>query len=139
MNHEQQRIATECADLSEAGKIHFGDLVGRLMAAGIERYHSDYSRMETTFYTADGGSLVHSMHAAEGAARTTVEHAFSAARIQAAIRQAQRGEIMFPEFTRLAMSAGCVGYFVQIAGKRVQYFGRNGDMHTEWFPGAQPQ
>ena len=112
--------------------------MGRLMAAGIERCHTDYSRMETTFYTADGESFVHSMQQDQGAARPTVAHAFSAAHIQAAIRQAQRGEIMFPEFTRLAMTAGCVGSFVQIAGKRVQCSGRNGGVHSEWFPGAQP-
>jgi hypothetical protein len=32
--------------------------------------------------------------------------------------------------------AGCVGYFVQITGQCVQYFGRKGEVHTEWFPGA---
>jgi len=62
---------------------------------------------------------------------------FSAAGVEAAVRQAQRGEIMYPEFTRQALAAGCVGYFVQITGKCVQYFGRNGEIHTEWFPGAQ--
>ena len=44
---------------------------------------------------------------------------------------------MYPQFTRQALDAGCVGYFVQITGKCVQYFGRNGEIHTEWFPGAK--
>jgi hypothetical protein len=30
------------------------------------------------------------------------------------------------------------GYFAFLRGKRVTYLGRNGDAHTEWFPGAQP-
>ena len=47
--------------------------------------------------------------------------------------KAQRGEIMYPQFTRQALAAGCVGYFVQISGKCIQYFGRNGEIHTEWF------
>jgi hypothetical protein len=28
------------------------------------------------------------------------------------------------------------GYFAFLSGKRVTYFGRQGDQHTEWFPGA---
>jgi len=34
------------------------------------------------------------------------------------------------------MAAGCVGYFVQIAGRRALYFGRNGESHVELFPSA---
>jgi hypothetical protein len=33
--------------------------------------------------------------------------------------------------------AGWVGYFVTLAGRRAIYCGRNGDSHTEWFPGAK--
>ena len=42
---------------------------------------------------------------------------FSAAGVEAAVRQAQRGEVMYLQFTRQALAAGCVGYFVQISGK----------------------
>jgi uncharacterized protein YbcV (DUF1398 family) len=65
-----------------------------------------------------------------------IAHEFSASGVEAAVRQAQRGEIMYPQFTRQVLAAGCVGYFVQMTGKCVQYFGRNGEIHTEWFPGA---
>lgn len=30
------------------------------------------------------------------------------------------------------------GYFAVLCGKRVTYFGRQGDQHTEWFSGAAP-
>jgi hypothetical protein len=36
------------------------------------------------------------------------------------------------------MEAGVQGYFVFLRGKRVTYFGRQGDQHTEWFPSAAP-
>jgi uncharacterized protein YbcV (DUF1398 family) len=133
VTNEQTNVAKEVAELSASGKIHFGEVVGRLMKAGIERYHADYSRMENTYYTPDGGSTVVSM----GHGRTGIAGQFSAAGVEAAVRQAQSGEIMYPEFTRQALAAGCVGYFVQITGMCVQYFGRNGEIHTEWFPGAQ--
>jgi uncharacterized protein YbcV (DUF1398 family) len=130
MNSETTRIVTECAALSAAGKIHFGEVVGRLQQAGVERYHADYSRSENTFYMPDGESCVVPMpHASVSIAKD-----FSAPSVQAAIHRAQRGEIMYPEFTREVLAAGCVGYFVQIAGRCVQYFGRNGEMHVERFP-----
>jgi uncharacterized protein YbcV (DUF1398 family) len=135
MNGDQMSVATEVAELSGSGKIHFGEVVGRLMKAGIERYHADYSRMENTFYTADGGSCVVSMRQE----RAPIAEAFSANMLEEAVRQAQRGAIMYPQFARQALAAGCVGYFVQITVKCVQYLGRNGEIHTEWFPGAQHQ
>jgi len=133
LNSDQMKVAKECAALSASGKIHFGEVIGRLMAAGIERYHADYSRMENTYYTPEGGSCVVPMEHEQ----MSIAQDLSASGIEAAVRQAQRGEIMYPQFTRQALAAGCVGYFVQISGKCVQYFGRNGEIHTEWFPGAK--
>jgi uncharacterized protein YbcV (DUF1398 family) len=134
MNTEEINVAKECATLSASGQIHFGEVVGRLMKAGIERYHADYSRRENTYYTPDGGSCIVPMeHQA-----LPIAQDFSASGVEAAVRRAQCGEIMYPQFTRQALATGCVGYFVQITGKCVQYFGRNGQIHTEWFPGAKP-
>lgn len=135
MNAEQTSIVRGCAALSASGKIHFRDVIQRLTAAGIERYHADYTRMETTYYTPQGGSCIVPLHHEP----TPIGAAFSKEQIEAAVRKAQRGEIMYPEFTRLALEAGCVGYFVQITGQRVQYLGRKGEVHTEWFPGARTE
>jgi uncharacterized protein YbcV (DUF1398 family) len=133
MTPQQQSVVRECAEQSAAGKIHFGQVVSRLIEAGIERYHADYSRMETTYYTPDGGSCVVAMNQEH----SPIARAFSPALVEAAVRQAQQGQIMYPQFTQQVLAAGCVGYFVQISGQRVQYFGRDGDIHTEWFPGAK--
>ena len=135
MNQNQIHAARECAGLSASGKIHFGEVVSRLLGAGIERYHADYSRRETTYYTPEGGSCTVPMEHGE----MPIAESFSAAQIETAVRQAQRGEIMYPQFTRQSLAAGCVGYFVQLSGRRVQYLGRNGEIHTEWFPGARPE
>lgn len=132
MNEHQKSVVGECCELSAAGKIHFGEVVRRLVEAGIERYHADYSRGENTYYTPDGGSTVAPMPEVAGESA----HSFSAEAVGAAVRGAQKGEVMYPEFVRLTKAAGCVGYFVQLTGRCVQYFGRNGEIHTEWFPGA---
>jgi uncharacterized protein YbcV (DUF1398 family) len=134
MNNEQVNAVKECAALSATGQIHFGEVISRLMNAGIERYHADYSRGEITYYTPEGGSCIEPLEHEP----MRIAHDFSASAVEAAVRQAQRGEIMYPQFTRQALAAGCVGYFVQITGKCVHYFGRNGQIHTEWFPGAKP-
>ena len=101
MNSEQTNEAKECATLSAAGKIHFGEVVGRLMNAGIERYHADYSRGESTYYTPDGGSCVVPMEHET----MSIAQDFSASGVEAAVRQAQRSEIIYPQFTRQLLAS----------------------------------
>jgi uncharacterized protein YbcV (DUF1398 family) len=132
MKQETIAVMQECAALSLAGKISFGEVVGKLTAAGVERYHADYTRQEITYYMPDGESLlVPAAHAEQAIAEP-----FSAKAVEAAVRQIQRGQIIYAEFVRQTVAAGCVGYFVQITGRRVQYFGRTGDFHLEVFPSA---
>jgi uncharacterized protein YbcV (DUF1398 family) len=133
MNDEQLNVIKECGALSLAGQISFGEVVGRLSKAGVERYHADYARMETTYYLGTGESHVVPM----GHEHAAIGQQFEVEQVQGAVRQAQRGEIQYPQFIRQTMAAGCVGYFAQLVGQRVQYFGRSGEVHTEWFPGAQ--
>jgi uncharacterized protein YbcV (DUF1398 family) len=134
VNQQQRDVMEQCATLSMAGKISFGDVIGRLLQAGVERYHADYSRMETTYYLPSGESHVVPM----GHELMPIATAFRAEVVEASVRQAQRGEIVYAQFVERTTQAGCIGYFVQLIGKRVHYFGRNGEIHTEWFPGAKP-
>lgn len=135
MNDQQVQAIRECAALSRTGAISFGDVVARLIQAGIERYHADYTRMESTYYLPNGESRVLPIDLPP----TPIAETFSADGVRAAVRKAQRGELVYPQFVAHTTLAGCVGYFVQLAGQRVQYFGRHGDLHTEWFPGAEPK
>jgi uncharacterized protein YbcV (DUF1398 family) len=133
MDQKHATIMQECATLSLAGKITFPDVVRKLAEIGVERYHADYTRHEITYYLPDGDSLVVTLpHHPQPTAGT-----FSATGIESAIRLIQRGEIVYSEFVRQTMAAGCVGYFVQITGRCAQYFGRNGEVHVEPFP-AKP-
>lgn len=134
MTIEQMETVQECAKLSAEGSINFGEVVRRLKGVGIERYHADYSRGETTFYSSEGGSCIVEMKNE----RVSIANDFMALGVEKAVRQAQRGEINYTQFTQQAVAAGCVGYFVQITGQCVQYFGHKGEIHTEWFPGAHP-
>ncbi len=130
MNAGQIQVIERCAKGALSGELAFPEIVGRLAQLGVERYHADYSRQEITYYLPDGDTTVvatpHPPHA------TAVE--FTASTVEAAVRQSQRNEHTYLDFIRKTMAAGCVGYFVQITGRRVIYFGRNGESHVEHFP-----
>src|SRR5262245_5484602 len=132
MHADHANLLQKCAQGALSGELTFPEIVGRLAAVGVERYHADYSRQEITYYLPDGDSLVvappHPAHPTAAA--------FSSQAVEAAVHQSQRNEHTYQEFVRKTMAAGCVGYFVQIAGRRVLYFGRNGECHVEHFPGA---
>ena len=128
MNAEQQRVIQECAQGALQGELTFPEIVGRLAEIGIERYHADYSRQEITFYLADGDSLVLAAPHSSQAPATE----FSSAGVADAVHQSQRNEHSYLDFIRKTLDAGCVGYFVQIAGRRVAYFGRNGESHDSY-------
>jgi uncharacterized protein YbcV (DUF1398 family) len=105
----------------------------QLAKAGVERYHQDFLRSERTYYLPDGESEVVRNDRIE----TTPAQTFSAQGVEAAVRAAQAGAIKYKQFCRQVMEAGCVGYLVSLAGRRVVYYGRTGDMHVEHFPGAR--
>ncbi len=117
------------------GTMSFPEVVGRLMDAGVEYYHVDYVAMRKTFYGA-GGDTVTTPITYEGLRRVAAD--FDAKALRAAILDSQQNGQKYRQFTERAIAAGVQGYFAFLRGKRVTYWGRNGDQHTEWFPGAGP-
>lgn len=132
MNTEHTRVIQACAHGASTGEMTFPEIVEQLTQIGVERYHADYSRQEVTYYFPDGDSITvatpHSAH--------TTAPQFSASGVEAAVRQSQRNEHTYGDFIRKTMAAGCVGYFVQLTGRRVLYFGRDGESHVEHLPPA---
>lgn len=126
-------VMREASRQSDKGSQSFPEIVRQLMAAGVERYHQDFLRSERTYYLPDGQSEVVPNDDVTAVPATY----FSAAGMEAAVRAVQAGTIDYKEFCRRAMEAGCVGYIVSIAGKRVVYYGRTGDNHVEYFPGSR--
>ena len=128
-------IITETARKTLDGAIAFPEVVARLIEAGVEYYHVDYAGMKKTFYGPNGDAVVTPI-TYEGLPPVAPE--FSLQEVRATILDSQRNGQHYRDFTRRAMAAGVQGYFAFLRGKRVTYFGRQGDSHTEWFPGAQP-
>lgn len=130
--------ANEVSLLAKAtldGSIPFPEIVGKLIANGTEYYHVDYALSTLSFYSTSGAAVI---------APITFENSpcisehLDVAALKAAIVDSQQHGQKFRDFCRRAALAGVQGYTVYLRGKRVIYSGRQGDQHTEWFPGAQP-
>src|ERR1044071_1531421 len=129
------KIILETARQTLHGTISFPEVVGQLLEAGVEYYHVDYVRMQKTFYSGEGDAVVTPV-TYEGLPPVAAN--FNAAALRADILDSQRHGQKYRDFTRRAMEAGTQGYLAFLRGKRVTYIGRQGDQHTEWFPGAVP-
>lgn len=115
---------------SNDGRMHFGQVVAALLEAGVESYGVDYRAARVTYYLPDGDTLDLALEGEPVA----VAGEFSAAALITAIRGAQRGDVMYPQFKKLSQAAGCIGYTVWLSGRHVSYFGRRGEEYIEQFP-----
>ena len=131
-NFNQQQTATiqNVFTKSNTGEIHFGEVIQQLTSIHIESYFVDYRRGETTYYLPSGSSL-RFIFAAQP---EKIAKKFDAEKVKSAIKKAQSGTVMYPEFKDLTYVAGCIGYIVWISGKKVDYLGCNGEVHVEHFP-----
>ena len=137
MTTHWQDVARATLEGSESDTMTFPQSVHTLMDADFDGYNVDFRRSIRTYYRPDGESVDLEM------ARTSVPVAvrFDTAVIRDAIREAQQ---MVPGYTYRGFcakvaAAGCAGYLVSLTGKRVLYYGRTGETHTEFFPGARPE
>ena len=129
-------LVLQAARASLTGSLPFPEIVRNLIQAGVEYYHVDYILLQFTFYGTNAASVV---------APLTFEGLPAVAKDceLAALRPPEQGSQQdgqqFREFSQRAMRAGVQGYFAFLKGARVTYLGRQGDQHTEWFPGAEPK
>jgi uncharacterized protein YbcV (DUF1398 family) len=106
-----------------------------LVEAGFDGYAVDFRRSTRAYYMPDGAAIELKTE------RTgPVAERFDAAVIKEALREAQAlvPGYTYKGFCAKVAGAGCAGYLVSLIGKRVLYYGRTGETHTEIFPGTQP-
>lgn len=121
-----------CTRASHEESVTFGEVVGRLSAAEVERYHVDLVRGESIYFMPGGQSHRVSYNALD----TRPADAFSADCVIAAVRSIQAGKTKYLTFCRQIMDAGCAGYLVSMQGRRAVYYGRSGETYVEPFPPA---
>ena len=126
----------KAAEATLTGSSPFPEIVKNLIENGVEYYFVDYASKAFTFYS-HKGAAVHAPLTFEDL--PAIAEDFSPKALQAAILDSQQHGQTFREFSRRAVAAGVQGYFAFLRGQRVTYLGRQGDHHTEWFPGAKPR
>jgi uncharacterized protein YbcV (DUF1398 family) len=109
--------------------------VGALTASGFEGYLVDLRLNQASYYLPDGMGVELPTHVTNVA----VAAAFNIEVVRTAIREAQAlvPGYTYKGFCDKVKRAGCAGYLVSFPGRRVLYFGRTGETHTEYFPGTQ--
>lgn len=117
---------------TQAGKLTFPEVVGRLREVGVESYFVDLAARNETFYMSDGRAHAECLTLPID----PVDEGFSAPGLIAAIRGAQADTIRYPEFLKRATASGVIAYWAFLTGRRVIYFGRKGEIHIEEFPGG---
>lgn len=130
MNEATLSTVRATFEASNQGSIHFGEVVGQLVGAGVESYHVDYRNGRSTYYMPDGSTADFNFERP----RHGIAEAFDGDAVRAAILGAQQGRVMYPEFKTLSQRAGCAAYTVWLAGRHVVYMGRLGETHIERFP-----
>lgn len=128
-------LITAAAQATLSGTMPFPQIVRQLMEAGVEFYHVDYLGRRKTFHDGEGATVSLPIPW-ENLPPVAVD--FDIASLRANILDSQQSHQSWSDFSIRAMKGGVQGYFAFLRGQRVTYFGRQGDQHTEWFPGAKP-
>lgn len=136
MNTNWKEIARITLEGSESGTTTFPQSVRQLIETGFDGYAVDFRRSTRTYYMPDGQSLE-----LKTASVPAVAECFDAGTIKEALREAQTlaPGYTYKGFCTKVAAAGCAGYMVSLPGKRVLYYGRTGQTHTEYFPSTQPE
>jgi uncharacterized protein YbcV (DUF1398 family) len=106
------------------------------MEAGFDGYAVDFRRSTRTYYMPNSETLELKTEPTP----MPVAESFDASVVREAIREAQ---MLVPGYTYKGFcakvaGAGCAGYVVSLLGRRVLYYGRTCETHTEYFPETQP-
>lgn len=135
MTKDWKDIAHATLEGSENQTMTFPESVRILMEGGFDGYAVDFRHSTRTYYTKVGDTL--ELKAVP--VSVPVAERFDPAAVKDAIRDAQQmvPGYSYKKFCAKVMGAGCAGYLVSLLGKRVVYYGRTGEIHTEHFPGTK--
>jgi uncharacterized protein YbcV (DUF1398 family) len=129
-------LARATLEASESGAMTFPQSLRILMEAGFDGYAVDLRRSTRTYYMSNGEAIELDTEPTP----TPVAESFDASAVRGAIREAQAlvPGYSYKGFCAKVAGAGCAGYVVSLLGRRVLYYGRTGETHTEHFPETQP-
>jgi uncharacterized protein YbcV (DUF1398 family) len=132
MDAQRTAIARSCLDAAYDRTMAFPAIVGTLVQAGFDGYLVDYRRNTTTYYLADGDTVLMDNPPADARVAPIFDQAGIAAQVRWA--QADPPDYSYAAFCRNVKALGCAGYIVSFSGRRVLYFGSTAETHVEYFP-----
>ncbi|MGE0615434.1 MAG: DUF1398 family protein [Bacteriovoracia bacterium] len=115
---------------SLARQITFPEILSILTKEGVESYHVDFMRNECRYYAKDGASFSLDIPFEHHG----VASRFSPETLDSVNQRVLAGQATFADFVKEGCAAGCAYYIVYLNGRKVRYFGRNGDEHVQHFP-----
>lgn len=132
MNAQLTIIAQKCLDAAYDKTMAFPEIIGALLDHGFEGYIVDYRRNTTTYFFPSGDSIVLDNRPTGESVAAQFDQPGVASQIKWA--QANPPEYSYAAFCKNVKTLGCAGYIVSFLGRRVVYFGRTAETHTEYFP-----
>lgn len=124
----------DLVDQALARTISFPQIVAALKAQQVESYHVDLLRGEYRFYDRAGRSQVMAVPLVHDG----VAGSLCVESLESINRRVQSGQAGYSDFIREGAAAGCAYYIVYLEGRKVRYFGRNGEESIQYFPGSAP-
>lgn len=119
-----------CSKGGHSGIMSFPEVVKLLMSSGVERYTADLIEKKVTYY--GNQDEVYTDEIPLLLPRSASQ--FDQEAIVTALREIQQNKINYQAFLKQIVMAGCCHYEVYLSGRKVIYFGRNGDNYVEKFP-----
>ena len=126
----------EAAEATLTGSLPFPEIIGRLMTNNVECNRVDFTQLTITFYSGAGSTTVNPLPLKNLPA---IAADLDVPLLKLVILDSQKNGQKFRQFCERAIKAGVQTYFVFLQGHRVDYMGRKGDQHIEWFSGARKQ
>ena len=126
-------VIEEATRASDEERVTFGEVVLKLTHAGVERYHADLLRGEKTYYLPDGELAVVAGAPSPLLRRTRFQRRASTRRC-ATFKPAR---FNIAPFVRASLRPAASAIMCPLPDSAPFYYGRTGDCHVEWFPGAK--
>lgn len=116
-------------DFSFTSKMSFPILIATLEKMGVESYRVDLSLQATCYCMATGEVMSESFQF-----DTNIAEKFDDGEIRAAVAACNSSNLDHKEFLKRIMGAGISSYTIYLRGRKIIYYGRNGDSYIDNFP-----
>ena len=126
-----EALVQQVSDVTLASRMAFPEVVSNLLKADVDYYYVDYVKQSKTFYSNAGETVDTEIHYQN---LPLIARALDKLTLKTIVLGSQVNHQSYEAFTRRSMAAGVVGYFAFLNGRRVVYWGRDGESHTEYFP-----